>query len=201
MQRAMGANMRGIATIAATVLIYSTAFASTAAIASPVSCAWGKLPPTEQTRLRKEFKVDLRDGGFTILFANPDAAAATEAARQCELNATPPQIENLALGLARRAGIENARQGIVDKGEDPASLEKALAKVHAGKREMIGNRLSCPGPHESVGEWDASLRSSIGKARLGFQNARAYSWVSLGLYAIMAEEGAVRRMAGTAGPC
>ena len=201
MQRAMGAGMRGFATLFATLAFYSTAVAGTEAIASPVGCAWDKLPVAEQTRLRKEFKVDLRDGGFTILFANPDAATASEAARQCELNTTPAQNENLALGLARHAAVENAKQGIVDKGEDPAALEKALAKVHAGKRETIGNRLACPGPHESIGEWDASIRGAIGKARLDFKNTRAYSWVSLGLYAIMAEEGAMRRMAGTAGAC
>lgn len=193
--------MRGFAAFFTALAIFSTIAASAAADTSPVGCAWDKLPTAEQERLRKEFKVEIRDGGFTILFANPDAAATADAAQQCQLNSTPTQIENLALGLARHAAVEKARKGIADKGEDPASLEKALAKVHEGKRETIGNRLACPGPHDMVGEWDQSLKSAIGKARLGFKDARAYSWVSLGLYAIMAEEGAMRRMAGKAGAC
>jgi hypothetical protein len=193
--------MRCFAVFLVTLLFVSTITASAAADTSPVGCAWDKLPAAEQTRLRKEFKVELRDGGFTILFANPDAAAADNAAQQCQLNSTPLQIENLALGLARHAAVENAKQGIADKGENPASLEKALAQMHEGKRETIGNRLACPGPHDMIGEWDQSLKRAIGKAKLGFKDARAYSWVSLGLYAMMAEEGAVRRMAGQADAC
>ena len=193
--------MRGFAALFATLAFFSTIAAGAAADTSPLGCAWDKLPTTEQTRLRKEFKVELRDGGFTILFANPDTATAGDAAQQCQLNSTPSQIENLALGLARHAAVENARKGIADKGEDPASLEKALAHVHEGKRETIGNRLACPGPHDMIGEWDQSLKRAIGKAKLGFKDARAYSWVSLGLYAIMAEEGAMRRMDGKADPC
>lgn len=193
--------MRRIMAFSATLVLFSTIAASAAADTSPVGCAWDKLPATEQSRLRNEFKVDVRDGGFTILFANADAAAAAEAAQQCQFNASPAQIENLALGLARHAAVEKAKQGIVDKGEDPGALTKAMAKVHEGKREAIGNRLACPGPHDMVGEWDASIRNSIGKAKLGFKNGRAYSWVSLGLYAMMAEEGAARRMAGKAEAC
>ena len=197
----MGAEMRGFTAIMSAIGFCATAFAGTPAAASPVGCAWDKLPATEQARLRKEFKVELRDGGFTLLFANHDVAAATDAAQQCQLNTTSAQNENLALALSRHAAVHNARQGLVDKGADPASLEKALAKVHEGKRVAIGNKLSCPGPHSSIREWDASLKSAIGKARLGLENPRAYSWVSLGLYAIMAEEGAVRRIEGTAPAC
>jgi hypothetical protein len=193
--------MRGFATLFATLAFLSTATASDDAGTSPVGCAWDKLPVTEQTRLRDEFKVELREGGFTILFANLGAATAAEAARQCQLNTSPAQNENLALGLARHAAVEKAKQGIADRGEDPGALQKALAKVHEGKRETIGNRLGCPGPHDMVGEWDSSIKGAIRKANLGFKDGRAYSWVSLGLYAMMAEEGTTRRMAGMTDAC
>jgi hypothetical protein len=52
-----------------------------------------------------------------------------------------------------------------------------------------------------VAEWDNSVRSAVRRANLRFRNAGAYSWVSLAMYAAMAEEGAVRRMTGRIGVC
>ena len=194
--------MRGIPALIATVLFYSSASAQAAIDLSPVSCTWAKLPAAEQTRLSDEFKVDIKDGGFTLLFAKADAAPAAEAARTCQLSLTPPQTEALALSLARHAAVEKAKKGIADKGEDPASLQAALEKMHEGKREKIGDVLACPGPHDMVKEWDQSVKGAVRRANLRFKDGRAYSWVSLGLYAIFAEEGAVRRMNGAnTDPC
>ena len=107
----------------------------------------------------------------------------------------------MAAGLSRRAAVEKAKKGIADKGENPAALQKAIDKMHEGKRELIGDKLACPGPHERVGEWDELVRNAVRKANLGFKDGRAYAWVSLGLYASFAQEGALRRMAGKAEPC
>ena len=196
-----GGNMRGISALILSLCFYSTLGAQAAPDLSPIGCAWNKLPAAEQARLRDTFKVDLKEKGFTILFAEPDAASAAEAARQCQLDVTPVQAQHLALGLARRAGEEKARKGIADLGESTDSVQKALDKMHEGKREVIGDKLSCPGPHEMVGDWDRSLKTAVVRAHLGFQDGRAYSFVSLALYAIMAEEGTMRRMAGAPNSC
>jgi hypothetical protein len=197
----MGAFMRGLASISATLALCFTAATSVAADTSPIGCAWDKLPEAERQRLIDEFKVDLKDNGFTILFANHDTAKATEAANQCALSTTPAQNENLALGLSRHAALEKSIKGISSKGEDPAAIGIALDKMIEGKRERIGDKLSCPGPHERVTEWDGSIKNAIKRANVRFTDQRAYSWLSLGLYASMAEEGALRRMAGRAGAC
>lgn len=168
---------------------------------APAACAWEKLPPGEQTRLRENFKVDLKDDGFTITFAELDGNTAADAARQCDLNLNPAQTGHMAAALSRRAAVQQATKGIADHGENPAAVELALAKMNDGKRERIGDALSCPGPHPMVREWDSSVMSAVRRANLRFQNGGAYSWVSLALYATMAQEGALRRMAGQADAC
>jgi len=166
-----------------------------------LQCAWEKLAQGEQKRLIDEFKVDLKEGGFTIHFANADAAAVTQAAAACTLNLAPGQAEHLALALSRHAAEEKAKKGIADKGEDPNALRVALGKMHERKREVMGDALGCPGPHSMTKEWDESMKGAIRRANLRFKDGRAYSWVSLGLYSIVAQEGAVRRMLGKASAC
>jgi hypothetical protein len=167
---------------------------------APLNCAWGKLSAEEQTRLRDEFKVELV-GGFTLFFGTPTAGTTAEAARECQLNLTPPQLEQLGHGLARRAAEEKAKKGIIEKSENPESIQTALGKMHEGKREIIGNKFACPGPQKSVDEWDESVKNAVRRANLRFKDGRAYAWVSLGLYAVMAQEGALRRMNGKADAC
>lgn len=197
--------MRGFALFSASILLSialsAPAVAEGAPDLSPLACAWGKLPDSEQTRLRDEFKVDLGDGGFTLNFGTANPTATADAARECQLNLAPPQVEQLALALSRRAAEEKARKGIADKGEKPDSIQTALEKMHEGKREMIGNKYGCPGSHPSVKEWDESVKGAVRRANLRFKDGRAYAWVSLGLYAVMAEEGAIRRMSGKADAC
>lgn len=193
--------MRSFATLIVTLVLCSTTSVQAATDLSPIGCAWDKLPVAEQARLRDEFKVALKDASFDIIFANPDAALASDAAGQCQLNITPAQTEHLALGLARRAAEEKAKKGIADRGENPASIQTTLAKMHEGKREMIGDTLACPGPHAMVHEWDESLKGAARRANLRFKDGRAYSFVFLALYAIMAQEGSMRRMSGAAGAC
>ena len=168
---------------------------------SPFSCAWEKLPAAEQTRLRDGFRVDLKDKSFIIFFGDADTASATQAAQQCQQTLSGSQAEHFALGLARHAGALKAGQGVVDHGGTLDAVQNALSKMHEGKREVIGDKLACPGPHPMVVEWDESLKSAVRRANLRFENVRAYSYVSLALYALMAEEGAMRRVAGTAEPC
>jgi hypothetical protein len=198
--------MRGIAAIPATILfsiaLSAPAVAESAPDLAPLTCTWEKLSPEEQSRLRDEFKVEIKHGGFTLHFAAPTApASAGEAACACELNLTPPQLEHLAFGLARHAAAQKARKGVADRGEKPESIDVALGKMNEGKRETIGNKFACPGPHNSVDEWDNSVKGAVRRANLRFKDGRAYSWVSLGLYAVMAEEGAIRRMNGKADAC
>lgn len=196
--------MRGFKTLSISILLtcgFSASAWADAPDLGPLVCAWEKLPAVEQARLRDEFKVELKDKNFTLLFAEPNAASAADAARACQLTVTPAQTEQLALGLSRHAAVEKAKKGIADKGEDPGSLQKALEKMHEGKREVIGDKLACPGPQSMVTEWDESVRGAVRRANLGFKDGRAYSWVSMGLYAIFAEEGAMRRMMGKADAC
>jgi len=196
--------MRGILTFSASILasiaLAGPAVAEGAPDLSPLTCAWGKLPPTEQARLIDEFKVDLGDG-FTLHFGTANPAATAEAASACQLNLAPPQLEHLGLGLARHAAEERAKRGITEKGEKPEAIALALKEMNSGKREVIGDKYGCPGPHRSVAEWDRSVGNAVNRARLRFRDQRALAWVSLGLYAAMAKEGAVRRMAGKAGAC
>jgi hypothetical protein len=197
--------MRGFALFSASILasiaLSAPAVAEGAPDLSPLACAWGKLPDAEQTRLRDEFKVELGDGGFTLHFGAAAPAVTVEAARECQLTLAPPQLEHLGLALSRKAAEEKARKGITDKGEKADSIQAALAKMHEGKREMIGNKYGCPGSHTSVSDWDESVKGAVRRANLRFKDGRAYAWVSLGLYAIMAEEGAIRRMSGKADAC
>jgi len=197
--------MRGFALFSASILasiaLSAPAVAESVPDLSPLACAWGKLPDAEQSRLRDEFKVELGDGGFTLHFGAPNPNTAVDAARECQLNLAPPQVEQLALALARRAAEEKARKGIAEKGDKADSIQTALGKMHEGKREMIGNKYGCPGSHTSVSEWDESVKGAVRRANLRFKDGRAYAWVSLGLYAVMAEEGAIRRMSGNADAC
>lgn len=196
--------MRGFATLSAVILLPLALAVPAAAEApdlSPLACTWEKLPASEQTRLIDDFKVELLEGSFRLHFGMADAASSAEAARQCDLVLASAQVEHLALGLARRAAEMKARKGISGRGENPDSIQVVLGKMHEGKRETIGDRLSCPGPHAMISEWDQSLKGAVRRANLRFQDGRAYSWVSLGVYAVMAEEGAIRRMAGKADGC
>jgi hypothetical protein len=193
--------MRKLAALILWTAICSTSGAQAAPDLSPIGCAWDKLPAAEQSRLIDSFKVELKDKTFTLFYAQADVASATEAAHQCQLTVSPAQAEHLALALSRRGGEERAKKGIAERGESVDSVQKALAKVHEGKREVIGNRLGCPGPHVRVIDWDESIRNAIRKANLGFNNGRAYAFVTLALYAIMGQEGAMRRMAGGGESC
>lgn len=196
--------MRPTVTILATVLLtFAAATPASAEVPdlSPLACAWDKLPVSEQTRLLDEFKVELRDGGFTLNFGKADAFNTAEAAKQCQIAVAGDQGDHLALALARRAAEEKAKKGIAERGEKPESIQIALGKMHEGKRETIGNVLGCPGAHDMTKEWDVSVANAVRRANLRFENGRAYSWVSLGLYSIMAQEGAMRRMSGKADAC
>lgn len=197
--------MRGFATISTSILLAIAAAAPSFAQGAPdvaaLTCAWDKLPAAEQTRLRDEFQVKLLNGSFMIFFGAPNAAGAADSARDCQLTLAPPQVEQLAVALSRRAAVEKAKAGIAARGDDPALIQTALGKMHEGKREKIGDGLSCPGPHPMVKEWDESVKGAMRRANLRFNNAGTYSWISLGLYANMAEEGAMRRMNGGTASC
>lgn len=196
--------MRGFATLSAAILLPLALAVPAAADApdlSPLACAWDKLPASEQTHLIDDFKVELLEGSFKLHFGMADAASSAEAAHQCNLTLATAQVEHLALGLAQRAADLNARKEFSNHGENPESIQVVLGKMHEGKHETIGDRLSCPGPHAMISEWDRSLKGAVRRANLRFQDGRAYSWVLRGAYAVMAEEGAVRRMAGKAEGC
>jgi hypothetical protein len=196
--------MRGFAVTSSSILLSialsQSAIAEGVPDLGPMNCAWDKLAPDEQGRLREEFKVEMVSG-FTLHFATPNPAATAAAASACQLSLSPQQMEHLGLALGRRAAEEKARKGISDLGEKPDSIQVVLDKMNAGKREVIGNAFGCPGAHSNVGEWDESVRGAVRRANLRFKNERAYPWVSLGLYSAMAKEGAVRRMNGQAGAC
>ena len=196
--------MRGFTAISSSILLSIAlspiAVAEGVPDLGPLHCAWDKLPAEEQTRLKDEFKVEL-GSGFTLHFGEPNTAAVADAARACQLTLAPPQLEHFGLALSRRAAEEKAKKGISDKGEKPESIQTALAKMNEGKREVIGNKFGCTGAHASVSEWDESVKNAVRRANLRFKDGRAYAWVSLGLYAVMAEEGAIRRMNGQADAC
>ena len=192
-------------TISTVAILAASLATSGAALAapdlSPLACVWSKLPATEQDRLRAGFKVDLGRGNFTLSFAAGDPAPAFDAMQQCQLTLDTPKSKALAEGLSRHAAALQAKLGILDRGEKPESVELALDKMHEGKRELIGDSLSCPGPHSVAREWDSSVASGIGRAKLQLRHQSAKPWVSLAMYAVMAEEGAARRMAGQTEPC
>lgn len=197
--------MRGFALFSAAILVSIAlcvpAVAEGAPDATALSCAWDKLPAVEQTRLREGFEVKLLEASFVIHFGAPDSTSAAQTARDCQLNLAPAQVDHLAVALSRRAAVEKAKAGIAVRGDDPALIQGALVKMHEGKREKIGDRLSCPGPHSMIKEWDDSVRSAMRRARLRFNNSGTNAWISLGVYANMAEEGAIRRMSGKAEAC
>lgn len=197
--------MRGFVLFSASILASSVfslpAAAESVPDLSPLTCAWDKLSAEERARLTDEFKVELNDGGFTLYFGAPNPAATNDAARECQLNLAPPQLEHLGLALARRGAEEKAKSGITEKGENPETIRTALGKMNEDKREIIGNKIGCPGPHPRVTAWDQSVASAVRRANLRFKNDRARAWVSLGLYAIMGQEGAIRRMSGQADAC
>lgn len=197
--------MYGFATILTTILLAiaaaSPAVAESAADPAAVTCAWEKLAAAEQARLRDEFQVKLLNGSFSMYFGAPNAASTTDAAQACQVALTAPQVEQLGVVLSRRAAVEKAKAGITARGDDPALIQGALAKMHEGKRERIGDKLSCPGPHSMVKEWDESVAGALRRARLRFNNAGTYPWISLGVYANMAEEGAMRRLKGGTAGC
>jgi hypothetical protein len=195
--------MRRIPTLSTAIVVSMTTLAPAQAAPdlSPLACVWQKIPPAEQQRLEEGFKVDLSGGGFKLIFATSNQDPAAQAAPECQLTLKPAQIAALADGLSRHAAVKRARLGISDRGEKPESADLALAHMNEGKRETIGLTLSCPGPHAMVAEWDNSVKRAVRKANLQLQNQGAYSWVSLAMYAIMAEEGAARRMTADGAGC
>jgi hypothetical protein len=169
---------------------------------APVRCAWAALSPERQTELRNSFTIDNRASDFIYYrHDKPRSAETLAAAQACNLSYTPTQLEALAGALGFKAREEVARLGIAARGAVKANIvDRAMASMHDWRRVEIGDRLACPSPMKER-SWDRSLIIAMRRTGTKTVDGPSVHLVGLAMYAIMAQEGFMRRIAGANPSC
>ena len=94
------------------------------------------------------------------------------------------------------------RMGVATRGVlQSDAVDRALERMHAGKRQIIGDALSCPDESTIRSEWDQSLISGMRRARFTTVDGRRVALVAIAMYSIMTQEGHMRRINGTSPSC
>lgn len=169
---------------------------------TPVVCAWNSFTPERQAQLRNAFVADSSGQDRVLSHNNPGAQETQAAARACGLNYSPTQIADLSGALGYKATDEMARMGIANRGLlKPEIVDRAVAKLSDERRATIGDRLACPGTATLQIQWDDSLISAMRRTGIRIVDGRTVALIAIAMYAVVAEEGFMRRIAGTAPAC
>ncbi|MDZ4867102.1 MAG: hypothetical protein SGI91_07270 [Alphaproteobacteria bacterium] len=167
---------------------------------TPVKCAWASFTPQQQERLRNAFVVDNKTNQYRHNRASDRETAA--AAQACKLTYGPAQLGELAGALGYKAREEVSRMGISARGLVKAQLiDRAVENLRDERRAEIGDRLACPGGYTMESEWDRSVIMAIRRTGTKTMDGVSVSLIGLGVYAIVAQEGHMRRILGTNPPC
>jgi len=178
------------------------AHAEEAADLAPINCAWSKFSPAQQERLRNAFSIDNSGPERIFQFALPPPEETQAAAAACQLTYDASQLAELRPALAAKSGEEVARMGIANRGLlKPDIVDRALEKMHAGNRKVIGDVMACPGSPTIRSDWDRSLFRAMRRTNIRIVDGRTVSLISIAMLWIMKEEGHMRRINGTAPRC
>jgi hypothetical protein len=177
-----------------------TASAQAAPDLSPVKCAWGSFTPQQQERLRNAFAIDNKANQYR--HERPTEAETAAAARACKLTYSATQLDELSDALGWKAREEVSRMGVTARGLVKAELiDRAVSNLDDERRAEIGDRLACPGGYTMESEWDRSVIRAIRRTGTKTMDGVSVSLIGLGVYAIVAQEGHMRRILGTNPPC
>lgn len=184
------------------LLLLTTATAHAAPDLTPVRCAWSALAPERQQSLRNSVTIDNSQPDFIYNKHNLPLPRETEsAAASCKLNYTPVQLDELSLALGYKAREEVARMGLAARGViKPHIVDRAVGNMDDDRRAEIGDVLACPNTMMDSA-WDRSLISAIRRAGTRAVDGPSVAYVGMAMYAIMAQEGYMRRILGTGRPC
>lgn len=118
------------------------------------------------------------------------------AARSCNLEYSPAQLDALSGAIGYKAREEVARMGLAARDMVKAHIvDRAMDNMQGWRRAEIGDRLACPSVIQD-GSWDRSLISAIRRTGTKTADGPSVHFVGLAMYAIMAQEGFMRRIAG-----
>lgn len=185
------------------VLLLATAGAAQAQVPpdlTPVKCAWASFTPQQQERLRNAFVIDNKANQYR--HNRPTDQETAAAAQVCKLPYTPAQLGELSGALGYKAREEVSRMGVTARGLVKAQLiDRAVENLDDERRAEIGDRLACPGKYTMEAQWDRSVISAIRRTGTKTMDGVSVSLIGLGVYAIVAQEGHMRRILGTNPPC
>lgn len=184
------------------LLFLATAAAQAAPDLTPVQCAWSALSPERQKSLRNSVTIDNSQSDFIYNKHDLPLQRETEAAAtSCKLNYAPTQLGELSRALGYKAREEVARMGLAARGVIKAHIvDRAVGNLGDDRRVQIGDVLACPNTMMDSA-WDRSLISAIRRAGTKAVDGPSVAYVGMAMYAIMAQEGHMRRILGTNRPC
>lgn len=194
--------MRVLLLLLASLGTASQAQAQAAPDLAPVKCAWGAFTPQQQQALRNSVTID-NSKADAIHYKHdlPTQIEAAKAATSCRLEYSVVQLGNLSQALGYKAREEVARMGLAARGVIRAQIvDRAVDIMDEERRAEIGNVLACPNARME-GAWDRSLISAIRRTGTKAVDGPSVAYVGMAMYAIMAQEGFVRRILGTNPPC
>jgi hypothetical protein len=169
---------------------------------TPVKCAWGNLTPQKQQALRNSVTIDnSRADAVYYKHNRPTQHETATAATSCKLEYTAAQLDDLSQALGYKAREEVARMGLAARGVIKAPIvDRAVDSMEEERRAEIGNAFACPNARMD-GNWDRSLIRAIRRTGTRAVDGPSVAYVGMAMYAIMAQEGFVRRILGTNPPC
>lgn len=169
---------------------------------APVKCAWGTFTPQQQQALRNSVAIDnSRPDAIYYKHDRPTQDETAKAATACRLEYTAVQLDDLSQALGYKAREEVARMGLAARGViKPHIVDRAVDNMEDERRAEIGNTFACPSARMD-GAWDRSLISAIRRTGTKAVDGPSVAYVGMAMYAIMAQEGFVRRILGTNPPC
>jgi hypothetical protein len=169
---------------------------------TPVKCAWGTFTAQQQQALRNSVVIDnSKADAIYYKHDRPTQHETARAATSCKLEYTPAQLDNLSQALGYKAREDVARLGLAARGVIRAHIvDRAVGNMEDDRRAEIGNAFACPNARMD-GAWDRSLISAIRRTGTKAVDGPSVAYVGMAMYAIMAQEGFVRRILGTNPPC
>lgn len=200
MKLGVGAFLAGVA-VALSAVAQEPALPVRAAIPR-IDCAWGALSDAERESMILGGATEHTNKTITVVLPGiPETADMRAIASKCATRDDDDTVLAMASGLVWRAREEAARRTIGRLGRDPSVVETVLSKLFAVRRVQMGDALACPGHVRINPDWDRSVAAAIRMTRDNSINRGVYSLTALSVYAVTAQEGAERRLAGRATPC
>jgi hypothetical protein len=167
---------------------------------TPVRCAWSSFTPQQQERLRNAFAIDNKANQYR--HERPTDVETAAAAKTCKLTYTATQLGQLSSALGWKAREEVSRMGVTARGLVKAGLiDRAVNNLDDDRRAEIGDLLACPGGYTMESEWDRSVIRAIRRTGTKTMDGVSVTLIGLGVYAIVAQEGHMRRILGANPTC